>query len=99
MKENITLTLDKEFLDYCKLNNIEDIEGTAKKVFNNGFTILKYGANPSLYSPKKQPISRPIEPTEVVIIDPIKVTYESTNIPPQNPIKLISKGKEELYNE
>ena len=46
MEKKFSLTLDKEFIDYCNLNKIEDFEGLAKKVFNNGFTILKYGNKP-----------------------------------------------------
>ena len=43
MEKNNYLILDKEFLDYCKLNNIDDIEKMARETFNQGFTILKYG--------------------------------------------------------
>jgi tetrahydromethanopterin S-methyltransferase subunit A len=35
------------------LNNIEDIEKLAKETFNRGFTILKYGAIPSVAKIKK----------------------------------------------
>jgi hypothetical protein len=38
--------LDDEFIQYCKLNDIEDIEKLAKETFNRGFTILKYGMVP-----------------------------------------------------
>ena len=46
MKKKNSLILDDEFIQYCKLNNIEDIEKLARKVFNQGFTILKYGEKP-----------------------------------------------------
>ena len=46
-KANTSLTLDDEFLQYCKLNNIEDIEKLARETFNQGFSILKYGRTPS----------------------------------------------------
>jgi hypothetical protein len=46
-KENNSLILDDEFLQYCKLNNIEDIEKFAREVFNRGFTIIKYGIVPN----------------------------------------------------
>ena len=38
--------LDDEFLEYCRLNNIDDVEKLAKDTFNRGFTILKYGETP-----------------------------------------------------
>jgi hypothetical protein len=111
MKEKNCLTLDKEFLDYCKLNKIEDVEKLAKETFNKGFTILKYGETPfggvnyqKMETPitlplATRPASRPIDPTEVVD-SKMKVTYESTNIPQVNPVKLVSIGKEkDLYDE
>ena len=47
MKPKSTLTLDNEFIQYCKINNIEDINGLAQKTFNRGFSILKYGETPT----------------------------------------------------
>jgi hypothetical protein len=52
-KENISLTLNDEFLQYCELNNIEDIEKLANETFNRGFSILKYGATPQGIEIKK----------------------------------------------
>jgi Zn-dependent metalloprotease len=46
-KVSISLILNDEFLQYCKLNNIEDFEKLAIETFNRGFTILKYGETPS----------------------------------------------------
>jgi hypothetical protein len=45
---SISLILDDEFIQYCELNDIEDIEKLAKETFNRGFTILKYGSVPSV---------------------------------------------------
>lgn len=47
MKKKSSLTLDNEFLEYCRLNNIDDIEKLANDTFNRGFTILKYGETPN----------------------------------------------------
>jgi len=52
-KENNSLILDNEFIQYCKLNNIEDINKLAKETFNRGFTILKYGMTPNVAKIKK----------------------------------------------
>jgi hypothetical protein len=48
MEKKNYLILDEEFMQYCKINNITDIESLAKKVFKQGFTILKYGEKPSV---------------------------------------------------
>ncbi len=45
-KKKYSLTLDDEFIQYCKLNEIVDIEKYAKEVFIKGFTLVKYGDNP-----------------------------------------------------
>jgi len=39
--------LDDDFLQYCRLNNVEDIEKLAKETFKKGFDILKYGIVPA----------------------------------------------------
>lgn len=74
MKQKHTLTLDNEFIEYCKLNNITDIDKKAKEVFSRGFTILKFGETPSG--------SKTIEKIEVikeVIVEvPVEVIKEVT---------------------
>ena len=106
MSEDIKMPLTKEFLDYCRLNKIENIGKLARETFDKGFTILKYGETPFGENNKKlplisRPVERPIDKTEVVIVDPPKmtVTYESTNIPSETPVKLVSVGKYNLYDE
>jgi hypothetical protein len=46
MNQKNYLTLDNEFISYCKLNNIIDIDKFAMEVFNRGFNIIKYGETP-----------------------------------------------------
>lgn len=62
MVKKYYLTLDNEFIQYCKLNNIEDIETKAKEVFKQGFTILKYGSEPNIPTQKK-----PVPPPTKII--------------------------------
>ncbi|HOH61290.1 MAG TPA: hypothetical protein PK698_02225 [Bacilli bacterium] len=49
---SVSLILDDEFIQYCELNNIEDIEKFAREIFNRGFTILKYGEKPQIKEKK-----------------------------------------------
>lgn len=51
MKMKSYLMLDDEFIQYCKLNNIEDVEKFAKQVFDKGFTIIKHGEKPKISLP------------------------------------------------
>ena len=50
MEKRHTLTLDKEFILYCELNNIKDINKIANETFNRGFSLLKYGETPFMYT-------------------------------------------------
>lgn len=58
MKKKYTLTLDDEFIQYCKLNNIEHVESLAKETFKRGFTILKYGETPMMNKPEPIKINK-----------------------------------------
>lgn len=46
VKKN-SLTLDNEFIQYCQLNNIDNVNKLANETFNRGFAILKYGETPN----------------------------------------------------
>ena len=47
MKKKNSLILDDEFIEYCELNNIKNSDQLAKKIFNQGFSIEKYGETPT----------------------------------------------------
>jgi hypothetical protein len=66
MEKKNCLTLDDEFMQYCKLNNIEDIQKLARKIFNRGFAIEKYGEVP--FSVKQNIV------TEIKKEDPLQKT-------------------------
>lgn len=40
------LTISDEFLQYCKLNNITDIQKKVEETFMVGFNVIKYGREP-----------------------------------------------------
>jgi hypothetical protein len=60
MVKKYTLTLDKEFIQYCELNNIQDVDKKAKETFNRGFTLLKYGETPSHIKGKEVTIEKEV---------------------------------------
>jgi len=73
MEKRHTLTLDKEFLLYCELNNIKDINKIANETFNKGFSLLKYGETPFGNSTEKEKIVEVIkEVTVEKIVEIIK---------------------------
>lgn len=85
-KANNSLILDDEFLQYCKLNDIEDIEKFAREVFNQGFTILKYG---------KEPLTQNILQVETKKVDssPSKIVLKPDDPPAVDaPIVVIPKA-------
>ena len=75
MEKRHTLTLDKEFILYCELNKIKDINKIANETFNRGFSLLKYGETPSGSSTEKEKIVEVVKYVEVPveIIKEVKV--------------------------
>ena len=90
MEKKHTLTLDKEFLLYCELNNIKDVNKIANETFSRGFSLLKYGETPSGNSVEKEKIIEVIKeiPIEIVKEVPIEVKGE-TQVISQEVIKEI----------
>jgi vacuolar-type H+-ATPase subunit I/STV1 len=79
MKKKSSLILDDEFILYCQLNKIENIDKLAKDVFNKGFTQLKYPDTP-VSSTKERIVEKvvikevPVEKiVEVIKEVPVKV--------------------------
>lgn len=72
MKKKISLTLDDEFIRYCELNKIVDIDSLAKKTFQRGFTILKFGETPAVSKGKETIIEKEVIIEVEKIIEVIK---------------------------
>lgn len=79
MKKKNSLILDDEFIQYCELNKIDNIEKLAKETFNRGFSILKYGETPKVAKGKEKVIEKEI----------IKEVIVEKQLPPE--IKYIEK--------
>ena len=82
-----SLILDDEFLRYCELNNIEDIEKLARETFNRGFTILKYGATPGGVEIKK------------IVEEKIKKDPDVVKAVTETVIEIKKSDKNDLYAE
>jgi hypothetical protein len=88
MKQKNNLILDNEFLQYCELNDIKDIDKLAKETFNRGFTILKYGETPF----GKQQIKEVEKIVEVIKEVPVeKIVEVIKEIPAKTKTKVITK--------
>jgi len=92
--------LDDEFLEYCRLNNIDDVEQLAKDVFRRGFTLLKYGSKPTYDSindyfiPKDNKIpteSQKQDATETLTADKVDMSV--------HPISVQETTKKDIYDE
>ena len=70
MKPKSTLILDNEFIQYCELNKIKDIEKLSKETFNRGFSLLKYGETPT-GNHTKEIVEVPKEIIKEVIVEKI----------------------------
>lgn len=90
MKKKNYLMLDDEFLLYCKLNNIEDVDKLAKEIFNRGFTLIKYGETPiKITAPEPKIIEKVVEKIKEVPIE--KIVEKIKEVPVE---KIVEKVKE-----
>lgn len=71
MKKKNSLILDNEFIQYCELNNIDDIDKIAKETFNRGFSLLKYGETPTGNS-RERIVEKEVIVEKIVYQDVIK---------------------------
>jgi hypothetical protein len=67
MKQKNYLTLDSEFIKYCELNKIDNIDKFAKEVFKKGFDIVKYGETPKVVRNERIIPVVPLEQLEPLI--------------------------------
>lgn len=80
MKKKYSLILDNEFIKYCELNNITDIESLAQQTFKRGFTILKYGETPSPIKIETQNEPKPEKIKEIVEQQVVEKTTKKLDI-------------------
>lgn len=93
VKKN-SLTLDNEFIQYCQLNNIDNVNKLADETFNRGFAILKYGETPNSNVTEKivEVIKEVV--VEKIIEVPVEVIREIIKEVPVEVIKEVKvKGK------
>jgi hypothetical protein len=89
MKKKHSLILDNEFLIYCEINGIENIDKLAKETFERGFSLLKYGETPTGNSTIKEKI---VEVIKEVIIEkqlPPEIKYVDREVIKEVPIEKI----------
>lgn len=75
MKKKNSLILDEEFIRYCELNNITDIDKLARDTFNRGFSILKYGETPFKLSQSEKVVEKEVI-REVIVEVPVEKIVE-----------------------
>ena len=96
MKQKSSLILDKDFLQYCELNNINDVDKLAKETFERGFTILKYGETPFGKPQIKEVVKEVEKIVEVIKEVPVEKIVEIIKEVPVEVIREVpveSKGK------
>jgi len=104
MKKKTTMVLDEEFILYCQLNNINDIEKLAEETFKKGFSSLKYPETP--ISASKQKIIEkeiikevPIEVIKEVIVEKIVEKEIIKEVPVEKIIEVIKEVPVQVKGE
>jgi hypothetical protein len=89
MKKKNSLTLDNEFLLYCEINGIENIDKLAKETFERGFSLLKYGETPTGNNTIKEKI---VEVIKEIIVEkqlPPEIEYVDREVIKEIPVEKI----------
>lgn len=89
--------LDDEFLGYCRLNNIDDVEKLAKDTFNRGFTILKYGETPFGLKPTEKIVEK--EVVKEIIKEIIVEVEKIINVEVIKEVPVNVKGETEIITK
>jgi hypothetical protein len=104
MKKKYTLILDDEFVEYCKLNDVDYVEKLAKETFNRGFSLLKYGETPKGNSKTKEIIKEvikevmvPVEVIKEVIVE--KIVDRIVEVPTEVIREVIKEVPVEIIRE
>jgi DNA-directed RNA polymerase beta' subunit len=87
MKKKFLLTLDDEFIRYCEINKIENVDSLAKKIFNRGFTIEKYGETPTTVKGSERIVER--EVVKEIIVEKIVEVIKEIEIIKEVPVEKI----------
>lgn len=93
--------LDDEFIKYCEINKIDDIETLARKIFQRGFTIEKFGEVPMSAKPKETIVEKQVT-VEVIKEVPVeKIVYKEkiVEIPVEKIVEVIKEVQVEKIVE
>jgi len=101
MKKKSLLTLDDEFIRYCEINKIENIDSLAKKIFNRGFTIEKYGETPSTAKGSERIVEKEVIKEVVVekLVEVIKEIEVIKEVPVERIVEVIKEVPIEVKGE
>lgn len=102
MNQKNYLTLDDEFLKYCELNKIHDVEKLSKEIFKKGFNIVKYGETPMGSSSQKIVEKEVIVEKIVEVIKEVpveKIVEVIKEVPVEKIIEVIKEVPVEIKGE
>lgn len=99
-KKKKTLNLDDEFIQYCQLNNIDDVEKLAKETFNRGFSFLKYPDTPIKSTKEKiiekevikeVPVEKIVEVIKEVPVEKVVIKEVIKEVPVEKIVEVIKE--------
>lgn len=107
---NIEKSLHEDIVDFCKVNQITDVDDFINKTLRKGFDLKKYGESFAMFFNKTEadmifngpPVEEaPVVEPEVVTEQPKEPTYEVKQEEPKpvkKPITLIKKQPRDNYD-
>ena len=97
--------LDDEFVRYCELNKITDMDSLAKKTFQRGFTILKFGETPVSARGKETIVEKEVIREVEKIVEIEKIIEIIKEVPVERIVEIIKevpvevKGKTQIITK
>ena len=101
MRKKHLLTLDNDFITYCEMNKIDNIDSLAKKIFQRGFTIEKYGETPTTAKGVEKIIEKEVikEVPVEKIVEVIKEIEIIKEVPIEKIVEVIKEVPIEIKGE
>ncbi len=96
---NIDKKLLKEINEYCKLNNVVDIDGLINKMLKTGFDIEKYGPSMSVNKPKIEDKIEEVKEKPTTKKHTTKKITKTKVVKVEDVPKKVNKIEEDLYGE
>jgi hypothetical protein len=91
--------LKDDIWDYCRANDITDIEGFTIKMVKDGFTVEKYGYKPNIPVQPKKEVPTPTETPKTEVSEPLPLDPVEEVVKELKKVEDKPAPKKDIYGE